>query len=110
MKLLLDQNLSPKLVTALADMYPGINHVQALGLGEAGDEQVWQYAKDNGYTIVSKDVDFNERGLLLGFPPRVIWIRVGNCSTARIERILRDARQSVLTMHSNEDEGTLELV
>lgn len=50
----------------------------------------WEYAKANGFVVVSKDSDFHERSFLLGFPPKVIWLRVGNCPTAMIEQILRD--------------------
>ncbi len=59
MKLLFDQNLSPKLVNRLADLFPGSAHVQTAGIDCADDEQVWQYAKANGFAIVTKDEDFN---------------------------------------------------
>jgi len=57
-KLLLDENISPRLTGVLADIYPGSAHLQDYGLGSADDMAVWQYAKDNGFTIVSKDSDF----------------------------------------------------
>lgn len=91
MKLLLDQNLSPRLVKALADLYPGSTHLQDAGLASASDEDVWDYALKNGYAIVSKDSDFNERVMVYGTPPKVIWIRRGNCTTREIEQILQCA-------------------
>ena len=90
MRLLFDQNLSHRLVWSLADVYPDCQHVRGVGLREAPDTQVWNYARSNGYTIVSKDSDFYQRSLVLGFPPKVIWVRLGNCTTAAIEQLLRE--------------------
>ena len=65
MKLLLfDQNISPRLVDRLADIYPGSAHVSTLGMGNAMDIEIWQYAHDNGYMIVTKDADFSEMGVV----------------------------------------------
>jgi predicted nuclease of predicted toxin-antitoxin system len=89
-KLLLDQNLASRLVRLLADLYPGSVHVRDVGLASADDAAVWEYAKQNALMIVSKDGDFHQRSFLYGHPPKVIWIRRGNCSTAVIERMLRD--------------------
>jgi predicted nuclease of predicted toxin-antitoxin system len=88
-KLLFDQNLSHRLVPALADLFPGSSHVRDHGLERADDPVVWAFAKANGLTIVSKDDDFHQRSFLYGHPPKVIWLRLGNCSTSRIEAALR---------------------
>jgi predicted nuclease of predicted toxin-antitoxin system len=88
-KLLFDQNLSHKLVRHLADLFPDSVHVRNVGLKAAGDPLVWGYAKNNDLMIVSKDSDFHQRSFLYGFPPKVIWVRLGNCSTADVERVLR---------------------
>lgn len=88
MKLLFDQNLSPRLVEALSALFPGSGHVSRFGLQHADDEAVWNYAREKDFVIVSKDSDFRQRSFLLGFPPKVIWIRAGNRSTSDIERIL----------------------
>ena len=88
MKLLFDQNLSYKLAQALAREFPGSSHVRELGLASAVDIEVWEYAKQFGFTIVSKDTDFSQRGFLFGPPPKVIWIRLGNCSTKEIQDVL----------------------
>ena len=95
MKLLFDQNLSPVLVEELQDLFPGSAHTAALGLGRADDSSIWEYARQNGFTIVSKDADFPERGVLLGSPPKVVWIRRGNCSTADIAGILRRSASEI---------------
>lgn len=89
MKLLFDQNLSHKLVRALADIFPDSIHVRDVGLKAADDGLIWDYAKGNDFIIVSKDSDFYQRSLLFGHPPKVIWIRRGNCSTIDIDNILR---------------------
>ena len=89
MKLLLDQNLSHRLVAALADVFPGSLHVRDVGLARAADEELWVHARDAGLTIVSKDSDFQHRGFVEGFPPKIVWLRVGNCSTAEIGSLLR---------------------
>jgi predicted nuclease of predicted toxin-antitoxin system len=96
-KLLLDQNLSPRLIQALVDLYPGSVHVRDIGLREAPDEAVWIHAARNGLTIVSKDADFHQRSFVLGHPPKVIWVRRPNCSTASIESILRIHRADLDT-------------
>lgn len=89
MKLLFDQNLSPRLVEALSALFPGSGHVSHFGLQHRDDEVVWNYARERDFVIVSKDSDFRQRSFLLGFPPKVIWIRAGNRSTSDIERMLR---------------------
>lgn len=89
MKLLFDENLSPRLVGRLVDLYPESAHVDRLGLGGSSDDEVWQYAQQHGFMLVSKDSDFHERSVLRGHPPKVIWIRRGNCSTHQIEQLLR---------------------
>ena len=90
MKLLFDQNLSPRLIARLADLFPESAHVSDVELDRVGDLEVWRFAREQGYTIVSKDSDFNEISLQQGFPPNVIWIKRGNCSTTDIELILRN--------------------
>lgn len=89
MKLLFDHNLSPRLVNYLTDLYPTANHVAFVGLDQASDELVWNFARQYGYTIVTKDSDFNDLSLVWGSPPKVIWLRVGNKATRQIEVILR---------------------
>lgn len=89
MKLLFDQNLSHKLVVAVADLFPGSAHVRDVGLAEASDETLWVFARDNGFAVASKDDDFRQRSFLYGAPPKVVWLRVGNCSTRRIVDCLR---------------------
>ena len=110
MKLLFDQNLSRKLPGHLRDIYPDCQHVAEVGLAEASDSDIWQYAKEKGLAIISKDTDFQQRSLLYGSPPKFIWLRIGNCSTQNIESLLRrsspiihtflgDLKESHLILH-----------
>ena len=95
MKLLFDQNLSPKLVDIFNDSFDDCQHLQNIGFGETDDLLVWEYAKINGYTIVSKDGDFNNLVSHFGFPPKVIWLRRGNCSTEIIIDIIKEHKEVI---------------
>ncbi len=101
MTLLLDENLSPRLIRLLAEIYPEVRHVSEVGLSRAPDTDVWAYARTHGLTIVSKDSDFHQRSLIDPHPPRLIWIRRGNCSTATIAEILRTAKDSIVVFHAD---------
>ena len=107
MKLLFDHNLSPRLVSRLADLYPDSNHLFNLNLDTAEDSFVWEYAKDNDFTIVTKDSDFSELILLRGFPPKVIWIRVGNCTTNDIESLIRSNTKEIDNFYRESNLGIL---
>ena len=89
MKLLFDQNRSQRLAKSVLDLFPGSEHVRDVGLASVPDDAVWAYARSQGFTIVSKDSDFHQLSFLFGHPPKVVWIRRGNCSTDTIEQILR---------------------
>jgi predicted nuclease of predicted toxin-antitoxin system len=102
MKLLFDQNLSFKLCERLAKLFPGSSQVRLVGLAEATDRKIWDYAGRNGFVLVSLDVDFADRAALLGSPPKVIWLRCGNQSTARIEKLLRDHAETIGEFERNE--------
>ena len=101
MKLLFDQNLSFRLPVLLADLLPGSAHVRDFGLTEAEDLAVWDFAKANGFTITSKDDDFQDRVRLYGHPPRVVIARLGNCSTSEMEAALRRAHPQIVRLHQD---------
>ena len=101
MKLIFDQNLSPNLVKRLRDLFPDSTHVHLCGLGNAMDLKVWQYAKANGFNIVSKDADYGEISIARGYPPKVVWIRRSNCSTVQIEELIRRDIEYIQLLDSN---------
>ncbi len=89
MRLLFDENLSHKLVWLLTDLFPNSIHVRDVGLKAADDPLVWDYAKSNDLIIISKDSDMHQRSFVFGYPPKVVWVRLGNCSTSDVEKLLR---------------------
>jgi predicted nuclease of predicted toxin-antitoxin system len=106
MKLLLDQNLSWKLVAELGESYPDSDHIKHALSTSADDRAIWDFARDNDFTIVTKDDDFVQRSMLLGHPPKVVWIRLGNCKTTEISRLLLSSYDQVLAF-SNDEEKSL---
>jgi predicted nuclease of predicted toxin-antitoxin system len=89
LKLLLDENLSDRVVPQILDLYPDSTHIKSHGLTRTSDTLIWSFAKQHGYTLVSKDADFHQRSLLFGHPPKLVFLRVGNCPTSRIIELLR---------------------
>ena len=81
----------------------------ALGLSKASDREVWDYAKANGFGIVSQDADFAEMATLLGSPPKVIWLRVGNQSTEIIATLLRRHAEVILAFAQDPGAACLEV-
>ena len=109
MKLLFDQNLSHKLVRPLADLFPDSVHVREAGLKTADDAAVWEYARLNELMIVSKDSDFHQRSFVFGYPPKVVWIRLGNCSTTDVEQVIRKNFESIKNFYDDADAAFLSL-
>ena len=103
MKLLFDHNLSHKLVGRLGDAFPDSEHVRNVGLQEASDHAVWEYARSNGFVIDSKDEDFHQLSFLRGPPPKVVWVKLGNCTTDDVERVLRESQPDLLELDNDED-------
>jgi predicted nuclease of predicted toxin-antitoxin system len=104
MKLLVDQNLSFKLCQMIGDLFPDSSHVRSHGLSEMADRALWEFAKANGFAIVTQDVDFAEMAALSGPPPKVIWLRTGNQTTAIIAALLR--RHTQIIQSFEDDDGT----
>jgi predicted nuclease of predicted toxin-antitoxin system len=109
MKLLLDQNLSFKICPQIQDLFPGSSQVRLLGLSRADDRTIWEYAREHGFAIVSQDADFAEMAVLLGSPPRVIWLRTGNCRTEMLVALLRQRRGAILAFGDDPEAVCLEL-
>ncbi len=109
MKLLFDHNLPLLLVSRLADLFPHSQHVFALGLDRASDLEIRDYAGQNGFVIVTKDADFSDLCVLLGFPPKIIWIRRGNCSTTALEELLSEHSDGIRALETDAMNGVLTL-
>ena len=109
MKLLLDQNLSFKLVPSLSYAFPGTQHVRDFGLTGDDDEAIWRFAAENDFTIVSKDLDFLHRAIVRGCPPKIILVRLGNCATAQIEKRILEEAEEILAFAADEIESLLVL-
>jgi predicted nuclease of predicted toxin-antitoxin system len=108
-RLLFDQNLSRALIGALRDVLPDSHHVTDFGLDTATDQEIWEYARDHDFVITSKDSDFRQLAFLHGPPPKVVWLRVGNASTAAVLQILLDHVDTIETFATSEDEALLVL-
>jgi predicted nuclease of predicted toxin-antitoxin system len=106
-RFLLDQNLSYKLVARLADVFPGCAHVRDVGLGNGTDEAVWNYAREHGFVLLSKDEDFHQMSFVLGPPPQVVWVQLGNCSTAEVEQCIRENRAIIESFESQKQAAFL---
>ena len=109
MRFLFDQNLSRHLVGEFADSHPGSRHVTELGLDTATDTEIWEYAGEHDFLIVSKDSDFRQLAFLHGPPPKAIWMRLGNANTAEIAAALRAQEREIDRFHADPDEAFLVL-
>jgi predicted nuclease of predicted toxin-antitoxin system len=109
MKLLFDQNLSPKLPVQLADIFPDSTHVHLVGLDREADSRIWDFAQANGFIIVSKDTDFADYSAAFGFPPQVILVQTGNCNTSDVESLLRANEATICEMVASDLSGLLAL-
>ena len=105
--LLFDENLSPRLVRLLAAHFPASVHVRDVGLTGRADAEVWAFAIMAGHVIVSKDTDFRERSFVEGFPPKVIWLDVGNAGTVAVAELLVAERDRLEQFESDRDSSIL---
>lgn len=110
MKLLFDENLSPALPRRVADLFPDSVHVRDVGMKATNDPVVWDYAKDNDFMIVSKDADMHDLSLVFGNPPKVVWLRLGNCSTRQVEELLRLDFDVIKLFYEDENVSLLSLL
>lgn len=101
--------MSRKLITRLADIFPDSSHVQYHNLTEAEDSQIWKFAKEQGFCIVTQDADFAERSRLYGAPPKIIWLRCGNAQTSVVEAIFRSGVETIKEFIENTSLDCLEL-
>jgi predicted nuclease of predicted toxin-antitoxin system len=108
-RLLFDEQLSEMLVRQLVAVFPGALHVRLLDRAGAPDSDVWQMAREHGCVLVTKDGDFHRLSLLRGAPPKVVWLRIGNCGTADIARLLTAHADDIREFEAHSDATVLEL-
>ncbi|VAW42274.1 hypothetical protein MNBD_GAMMA01-1882 [hydrothermal vent metagenome] len=109
MRLLFDNNLSHRLVARLLNNFPNSSHVMFKNMDDSDDLSIWEFAKNNKFTIVTKDNDFHELSVIKGFPPKVIWLNTGNCKISIIEDILKGNREVLLEFNKNNKLGFIEI-
>lgn len=107
MKLLLDQNLSRKLVRQIEEAFPDSCHLTAVLPEASTDKDIWLFAEANDFVIVTKDDDFEQRSVLLGHPPKVIWIRLGNCRTADVVSLLLNSEKIIHAFGDDQEKSIL---
>ena len=110
MKLLFDQNISHHLLNHIQDILPDSKQVRELGLENCSDKQIWEYAKENDYTIVTFDADFYDLSLVWGHPPKIIWMRTYNQTTKNVEEILRKYMNTMQEFLKDNDLACLEIM
>ncbi len=109
MKLLLDQNLSRRLLPRLEREFPGSNQVALLGMDRALDSDIWKFARDEGFVIVTKDADFVELSLMRGFPPKIVWINLGNVANTFLADRLAAGSEAIRAFLASDVDGILEI-
>lgn len=109
MKLLLDQNLSHRMLTKLEPVFPGSSFVSQLNLATADDRMIWQYAKDHGFAVVTLDSDFHELAILYGAPPKILWLKCGNQPRWYVEGLLLKHQERIETFDHDNNLAVLEI-
>ena len=109
MKLLLDQNLSRRLLADMGAVFPESTQAALCGLATASDAALWDFAYQHGFAIVTKDSDFLELALLRGFPPKVILLNLGNVSNQRIREVLLAQAEAMREFLQAASQGVLEI-
>lgn len=110
MKLLFDQNISPKIVRLIESDFPGSYQVRHVGLEDASDSHIFDYAKRHGYSVVTFDADFVDLNIIMGIPPKIIWLKTGNLTTSSISRLLQKNRSALIEFLKSEELGILEII
>jgi len=112
LKLLFDQNISPRIIKFLTTLYPEAKHVRQIKLEDASDQKIYEYAKRNLYTIVTFDSDFVDLNIVRGIPPKIIWLKTGNLTTRSVAQLLEENHE-LLKQFMDPDQidiGILELI
>jgi predicted nuclease of predicted toxin-antitoxin system len=109
LKLLLDQNLSRKILPGIREQFPGSSHVVYVNLDTADDATIRRYAEAEGFTLVTKNTDMVDLCVVKGAPPKVLWLRIGNCTTDVVRRVLDANNERILRFEKSESQVVLSL-
>ena len=107
MKLLFDQNISFRLIKTIAPFFPQAYSVKDLNLTDSSDIDIWRYAKDNHFTIVTFDSDFFDLNTLYGGPPKIIWLKTGNMTTSLIAKLFEEQQDLIKEFIEDKESGFL---
>jgi len=110
MKLLFDQNISFRIIGQLPEEFSSSTSVKKVNLLNASDKEVWDYAKKNGFIIVTHDADFNDLSFLYGAPPKIIWIRSGNLRTSEIADIIVEYKNDLIAFLNDDKHACFEII
>ena len=109
MKLLLDENLSRRVVPFIQDAFPNSTQIALLSMENSPDKDIWHYAKAHDYVIVTKDSDFYEMSLLYGQPPKIIWLKIGNQTKVATIRALTENSVDIERLLTAENKACIEI-
>jgi predicted nuclease of predicted toxin-antitoxin system len=109
MKLLFDQNISFRVLRLLPEIFADCRHVKSVGLNDRDDVEIWRFAKENGFTIVTFDADFFDLSLVWNVPPKIVWLRTGNLSTAEIAECVIFNSSIIISFIDNPGQNCLEI-
>ncbi len=109
MKLLLDENLSRRVVPFILEAYPESTQVALIGMEQADDQAIWEYAKQNGFVIVTRDSDYLDLSALRGQPPKIVWLRTGNQTKAAVIHLLLKSKVAIESALEHEGNACIEI-
>ncbi len=109
-KLLFDQNISPKIVRQVEADFPDSKQVRHVGLEDASDTTIFDYAKKHDYSVVTFDSDYVDLNVVKGIPPKIIWLKTGNLTTKSISELLRKNMSVIHKFLESEEEEILEII
>jgi predicted nuclease of predicted toxin-antitoxin system len=109
MKLIFDQNISFRIVKKIHHVFPEASDLRHLGLYDASDTEIWEYARQHQYAIVTFDSDFIDLTNLKGFPPKIIWLRIGNTATQQIAQMLIDNKERIVKFLDDKEVAFFEI-
>ncbi|HET8861584.1 DUF5615 family PIN-like protein [Marivirga sp.] len=109
MRLIFDQNISHRILKELPDRFSDATTIKSEGLINATDKEIWEFAKKSNLTIVTQDSDFNDLNSVYGFPPKIIWLRLGNLLTIQIAKIILTQEEEIINFINNKAYGCFEI-